>query len=149
MWNQDILSAIDVVEQSVKLAELDTTAEFKVHLELQCPGEVQERAVAVFKQLKLHKTSKRNSVLIYVALEIRKFHIIFDKGIQDVADSEIIEKSNYILINRLRNNEVIEGISEVIEYLGNELGKYFPYSPCDKNELGDEISMEGLRKYEN
>ncbi len=146
MDNQIILSALDVVEQAVKLAELDTTAEFKVHLELKCPGEVQKRAVSVFKELKLHKTEKRNAVLIYVALEIRKFHIIFDKGILNIADPEIIEKANYMLINRLRNNEVIEGISDVIEYLGKELGKYFPYTPCDTNELDDEISMEGVVK---
>lgn len=146
MENQEVLSALDVIEQSVKLAELDTTAEFKVHLELHCQGDVRKRAGKIFKQLRLFETTRRNAVLIYAAVETRKFHIIFDEGILSVFDPEISVKAKHMLINRLRDNEVIEGISEVIEYLGQELGKYFPYTPCDANELDDEISMEGIMK---
>jgi uncharacterized membrane protein len=144
MDTRDIFDVLDIIEQSVQLAELDTTSEFKVHLEKNCIGSVTERAMFVFEQLQLSKTRQRNAVLIYVAFEVRKFHIVYDQGVLKVLPAMIKQKADHILMDNLRNDRIAEGIIEVIEFLGKALGHLFPYNPCNKNEIDDKVSLTNL-----
>ena len=141
---KDILSALDVIEQSIKLAELDTTAEFKVHLEMHCRGEAEVRAKQLFETMTLKQTEQRNAVFIYVAVASRKYNILYDEGILQTVDHEMIRKADFILLDHLRNDKLVLGVIAVIEFLIKELSRYFPYIPCDTNEIGDEISHVGL-----
>lgn len=54
-----------IIVEAIKAAEKETSGEIKVHIEQFCPGDVLERAKAVFAQLELHKTAQRNGVLFY------------------------------------------------------------------------------------
>lgn len=141
---QDILSALDVIEQSIKLAELDTTAEFKVHFEMHCIGEAEVRAKQLFETMTLKQTELRNAVFIYVAVASRKYYIMYDEGILQSVDHEMIRKSDFILLDHLRNEQIVLGVIAVIEFLSKELSRYFPYVPDNNNEIGDEVSHVGL-----
>lgn len=144
MTAEEIFPTLDIVDQAIKLAELDTTAEFKVHLEKVCHGSAETRADEIFKMLELHKTLSRNAILIYVAIETRKFHIYFDIGIQKQIDSKTAEMAGHIMLGRLREDQIAMGIAETIEFLGTKCKKHFPYRMDDVNEIDDEISMFGM-----
>ncbi len=140
----EIFSVLDVIEQSIKLAELDTTAEFKVHIEKHCPGDPNDRAQYVFNKLNLKKTKLRNAVLIYVAFASLKYSIIYDKGIAEQLKPEIREHAGQILLDGLREQKIACGIMDTIDFLGKRLGEVFPFNPNDRNELTDEVSLEQI-----
>ncbi|MBA3664646.1 MAG: TPM domain-containing protein, partial [Bacteroidetes bacterium] len=62
-------------------AELKTSGEIRVHIENFCLGNELNRAQKLFTKLGMHKTVKRNGVLIYVAALSRKVAIVGDEGI--------------------------------------------------------------------
>ena len=70
-----------LIEQAIKEAELNTSGEIRVHLEGKCSGDPLQRAVYIFNYLKMYNTQARNGVLVYVAVDSRKFAIIGDAGI--------------------------------------------------------------------
>ncbi len=59
-------------------------ARYRVHIETHCEAEVLDRTAYLFKKIGMQKTELRNGVLIYLAVESRKFAIIGDKGINAV-----------------------------------------------------------------
>ena len=56
------------IVQAIKEAELNTSGEIRVHIDLKCQEDVLDQASSVFAQLKMHKTEKRNGVLFYLAI---------------------------------------------------------------------------------
>ena len=85
------------IEQAIKEAELDTSGEIRVHIESKCTSDPLQRAVYIFNYLKMYNTQARNGVLIYVAVESRKFAIIGDAGILSGRIREKIAHIRYIL----------------------------------------------------
>ena len=74
----------DAIRQAVMDAEMETSGEIRIHIENKCEGDVLDRASFLFLKLKMNKTELRNGVLIYLAVQQRKFAIIGDKGINKV-----------------------------------------------------------------
>ena len=66
------------IKQAVLNAELDTSGEIQVHIENSCAGDVLIRAAQVFQKLKMDRTKLHNGVLIYLAIENRKFARVFN-----------------------------------------------------------------------
>jgi uncharacterized membrane protein len=71
---------IDAIAQ----AENKTSGEIKVHIESTCDIDPLNRAMAVFQDLNLYKTERRNAVIVYVAFESKRFAIYGDEGINKV-----------------------------------------------------------------
>lgn len=82
---------------AITRAELKTSGEIRVHIETYCPSSSLERAVFVFNQLKMYKTKGRNSVLIYLATESRKFAVLGDTGINAVVPDGFWESVREIM----------------------------------------------------
>jgi hypothetical protein len=61
---------------AVKEAELNTSGEIRVHIDNHCKGDVMDRAAWWFGKLKMHKTEKRNGVLIYLAVKDQLFFFL-------------------------------------------------------------------------
>jgi uncharacterized membrane protein len=132
--NEDIILAI-------KNAELDTSGEIRVHIEEKCPGEVLDRASAIFKKLDMHKTELRNGVLFYLAIRNRKFAVLGDAGINKVVPENFWDEVRNVMLNHFRDNRFTEGLAEGITLAGQQLKLHFPYKHDDVNELTDEISF--------
>ena len=131
------------IKQAVLNAELDTSGEIRVHLENQCNGEVLLRATQLFEKLKMDRTELHNGVLIYLAIENRKFAIIGDAGINAVVPDNFWEQIKVNMLNRFRNGEFTIGLTEAIAATGEQLKAHFPYRSSDVNELSDDISFGG------
>jgi len=126
---------------AITQAELRTSGEIRVHIENYCPSSSLDRAVFVFNQLKMYKTKERNSVLIYLATESRKFSILGDTGINAVVPEGFWESVKEIMQDSFRSGNFADGICAVVEEIGTKLAEFFPYRKDDTNELPNDISF--------
>ena len=131
----------DDIKQAIMNAELDTSGEIRVHIDSVCKGDVMEKALKVFKKLKIHETELRNGVLLYLAVKNRKFAIIGDKGINKVVPDDFWEELNVDMLNAFREENFTDGLIDGITRTGIHLKMHFPYQTDDVNELPDEISF--------
>ncbi len=122
-------------------AEKATSGEIRIHLENFCWGNEVKEAKKVFAKLGMHQTKERNGVLVYIATRSRKIAIVGDEGIHrklgDAYWQQVVEQ----LISKFRENRKAEALADCIKECGAQLGKFFPLSADDKNELSNEISF--------
>ena len=130
----------DDIKQAILNAELDTSGEIRVHLELECTGDVMDRAATLFEKLEMHNTELRNGVLFYLAVKNRKFAIIGDVGINSVVPENFWDRIKFKMLEYFRKDEFTEGLIEGIGNTGLQLKEHFPHKADDINELPDEIS---------
>ena len=129
------------IEQAIKEAELNTSGEIRVHIESKCLQDPLQRAVYIFNYLKMFNTQARNGVLIYVAVESRKFAIIGDAGINKVVPDNFWNSIKENMGVAFSQGKYIDGLVEAIREAGVSLKRYFPYQSDDINEQPDEISF--------
>ncbi|MFZ4414279.1 MAG: TPM domain-containing protein [Bacteroidales bacterium] len=130
------------IKQAILNAELDTSGEIRIHIENNCPGEVLDRSSFVFEKLGMKKTKLRNAVLIYLALNHRKFSIIGDAGINAVVPENFWDSIKDEMLVRFREARFTEGLILAVTKTGEQLKKYFPHQMDDVDELSNEISYE-------
>jgi uncharacterized membrane protein len=131
----------DDIKQAIMNAELDTSGEIRVHIDSKCKGDVMERALKVFRKLKIHETELRNGVLFYLAIKNRKFAVIGDEGINEVVPDDFWEGIKAEMLEAFREEKFTDGLVDGITKTGTYLKKHFPYQTDDVNELSDEISF--------
>ena len=129
------------IEQAIKEAELDTSGEIRVHIESKCTSDPLQRAVYIFNYLKMYNTQARNGVLIYVAVESRKFAIIGDAGINKAVPDNFWDSIKEGMGAAFSQGKYVEGLANAIKVAGESLKQYFPYRNDDINEQPDEISF--------
>ena len=135
--NQDKEKIVD----SIKKAELETSGEVRVYIESNCSDAIAlDRAVALFHQLEMNKTSERNGVLVYIALKDRKLAVYADEGIYQKVGKEFWEQQIANMIQHFNKKNYADGIAAIVTEIGNVLQHHFPYNKqTDINELPDDI----------
>ncbi|WP_346882932.1 TPM domain-containing protein [uncultured Algibacter sp.] len=129
----------DIVE-AIRVAELNTSGEIRVHLEKTSNGDATNRALELFHLLKMDNTKLQNAVLIYLAVEDKTFVIYGDKGINDVVEKDFWDSTKDVMQSYFKNGDFKQGLIEGILKSGEQLKTYFPYLDTDTNELTNEIS---------
>jgi uncharacterized membrane protein len=129
------------IVEAIKLAEKNTSGEIRIHIENQCKEDVLDRAVVIFKKLKMHKTALRNGTLIYLALADHKFAILGDTGINQKVPAGFWDSIKSGMAEKFMQSDFVGGISFGIHSIGEKLKMYFPCCEDDVNELSDEISF--------
>ncbi|MEG0517616.1 MAG: TPM domain-containing protein [Bacteroidales bacterium] len=129
------------IVKAVKAAELHTSGEIRVHIESKCGEDVLKRAVYIFNYLKMQKTQARNGVLIYVAVESRKFAIIGDSGINSKVPNHFWDEIKQKMGSAFAAGNYVDGLCIAIGEAGHSLKEYFPYKSDDVNEQPDDISF--------
>lgn len=128
------------VIEAIRIAELNTSGEIRVHIEKTCQGDATNRALELFHLLKMDNTKLQNAVLIYVAVDDKTFVIYGDKGINDVVSSNFWDSTKDIMQSHFKTGNFKQGLVEGITKSGEQLKKYFPYTDLDTNELSNKIS---------
>lgn len=121
-------------------SEKNTSGEIRVHIEPSSQLDHYVRAQEVFHLLKMDNTRESNGVLIYVAVEDKKFVICGDKGIDDVVPDDFWNSTKDVIQNSFKEGKFKEGIIKGILMAGEELKAHFPWKPNDTNELSNEVS---------
>ncbi len=129
------------IVEAIKEAEKETSGEIRLHIESKCKGDPLERAMKVFAKLKMHKTALRNGVIIYLAIDDRKFAIYGDKGINEKVPENFWQDVKDVMAEYFKKNQHTEGLVKGIAMIGEKLKAYFPYQKDDVNELSDDISI--------
>lgn len=128
------------VVEAIRRAEKKTSGEIRVHIEKTSNGEIWDRAMEVFHLLKMDNTKKDNGVLIYVAIDDRKFVIYGDKGINAVVPKDFWETTKDAIASQFKKGNFKQGLIDGILMAGRELQEHFPWSEGNENELSDKIS---------
>lgn len=130
---QEIVSAI-------KIAEKNTSGEIRVHIESTSKIDIYERALEVFSLLKMGATKDANGVLLYVAVNDKKFVICGDEGINNVVSKDFWDTTKNAIQNQFIKGNFKQGIIDGILKAGEELKVHFPWQTDDEDELSNEIS---------
>ncbi len=131
------------IARAIQQAEKNTSGEVRLYIEgkIKKKTSVFNRAVEVFHQLGMQKTTLRTGVLVYVALDDREFAIIGDQGIHEKVRQDFWDKERDEMIAYFKQGDIIGGIVYFIGQIGIRLQEHFPYQKDDVNELGDEVSV--------
>ncbi len=121
-------------------AEKNTSGEIRVHIESHTRLDYFHRAKEVFHLLKMDNTKDENGVLIYVAVNDKKFVIYGDKGIDKVVPTDFWDTTRDTIQRHFKNGNFKLGIINGLSSAGKELENHFPWNHGDKNELSDEVS---------
>lgn len=129
----------EIVEAILK-AEKNTSGEIRVHIEAHTRKDHYKRAQEVFHLLKMDNTKQENGVLIYVAVNDRKFVICGDKGIDKVVPENFWQTTKDTIQDYFAKGAYKDGIVAGVLKAGTELNSHFPWQSDDTNELSNEIS---------
>ncbi|MBC7554759.1 MAG: TPM domain-containing protein [Taibaiella sp.] len=128
----------------IEEAESRTSGEIRVYVETKCTTtDPLDRAKEIFRLLEMEKTTARNAVLVYLAVDDKKFALFGDKVIYEKAGGCLFwEKAAERLKSNLRNGQMADGLVSCIQELGSALAHSFPHDPAVKrNELPNDIQF--------
>ena len=139
---EDFLSTTEEQEivEAIRLAELNTSGEIRVHIEKNANGDPTNRALELFHTLKMDNTKLQNAVLIYVAVEDKTFVIYGDTGINKVVTNNFWDSTKDLMQSHFKLGHFKQGLVVGVLKSGEQLKQYFPYTDLDTNELSNEIS---------
>ena len=129
------------ITNAIRVAEMNTSGEIRLHIEKYCKGDVLDQAAYVFGKLEMHKTKLRNGVLFYLAMEDRKFAILGDVGINQKVDADFWEITKETVLFSFREGDIAAGLGLGILMAGEQLKQHFPFQSDDLNELSNDISF--------
>ncbi|WP_273568015.1 TPM domain-containing protein [Maribacter halichondriae] len=139
---EDFLTAEEEQEIVIAIlkAEKNSSGEIRVHIEAHTRLDPMERAKEVFHKLKMDNTKEENGVLIYVAVNDRKFAICGDKGIDRVVPDGFWDTTKNTIQEQFKKGNFKQGIIDGVLQTGKELQAHFPWQNNDTNELSNEVS---------
>jgi uncharacterized membrane protein len=139
---EDFLTAEEEQEiiDAIVEAERNTSGEIRVHIEASAKIDHFSRAQQLFHFLKMDNTKEGNGVLIYVAVDDKKFVIYGDTGIDKVVPKGFWESTKNVMASHFQKGNFKQGVVEGVLLAGKELEAHFPWNHNDTNELTDAIS---------
>jgi len=140
----DFLSLEDEkkLAELIQKAEQETTGEIRLHVEMNCNGDVLARAKQIFAKLRMHQTEQRNGILIYVAFGDRKAAVFGDEGIANQVSKTFWNDELERLLKHFKESNYLIGLQCIIEDISNELRSLFPVNGDTISENPDELSNE-------
>ena len=141
-WRPFSAEQEEILLNSIREAERNCSGEIRIHIDQYCKGDPVFKARNLFGHLKMTETELHNGVLIYVAIEDRKFCILGDEGIHQAVTQTFWDATRDAMLTKFSTGHIIEGISDAVLECGRQLKNYFPYQDNDQNELPDEISYD-------
>ena len=101
--------------------------------------EVNQKALQTFFSNKLHHTKDATGVLIFISILERRVQILGDHGINKKVNQTFWDDEVNKLSKSIKNNQVVDGLSQVISILGDKLSEHFPIQPDDVDELKNDL----------
>ena len=128
------------VVHAISLAENRTSGEIRLVVERRVHDmDAIDQAKYYFEKLKMHETTQRNGVLIYLATDDHQFAIIGDTGINNKVPEDFWESTKELMLGYFKKGDFAEGLIEGIQKAGDQLATYFPRRADDVNELPNDI----------
>jgi uncharacterized membrane protein len=130
----------DQIVNAIRTAESKTSGEIRVYIQRgKLNADPLISAQKKFHRLRMHKTTERNAVLIFVAPRAHKFAVVGDEAIHEKCSEEFWQRVVYGMRGHFRNENFSRAIIEGIEEVGRLLAAHFPQIHKDTNELPDDV----------
>jgi uncharacterized membrane protein len=130
----------DRVAAAIREAEKKTSGQVIVFVTRRRPKDILAFASKSFRKLKLHRTKKRNGVLIVVAPAAQKVAIFGDTAVDSKSDEAFWEEVIRQMQPELKKGEFTTAIVGAIEKVGSVLATHFPPDGSGRqNEISDEV----------
>ncbi len=146
MRTKDFLNKLehDRIVRTIREQEARSSGQIGVYLQR---GELSDDPVkaaeARFQKSGMHKTRRRNAVLIFVAPRARKFAVVGDKGIHAKCGNELWQRVVQKMETHFKQERFSDAIVDAIKDIGEVLAEQFPRTGGEKNELPDGVVEEG------
>ncbi len=129
-----------IIAAAIQQAELQTSGEVRVFVESKCTYvNAIDRAKELFDRLDMHKTAEKNAVIVYVALKHKQVAIYADEGIYKKTGINFWNIELKEMIYHFKNEHIVDGITKVVEHIGEALKSHFPFQKDDVNELPNDV----------
>lgn len=132
MRTKEFLSKLEHDRIIDAIREAESKSSGKIHVYIQrgkLAGDPLVAAQKKFQRLGAHKTSERNSILIFVAPRAHKFAVIGDKAIHERCGDEFWQRLVDEMREHFRNEKFSHALVEAIEEAGKALATHFPKKP--------------------
>jgi putative membrane protein len=101
--------------------------------------ESQQKALEVFFKQGIHATTDRLGVLIYIAWQEHRIHIIADDGLKAKINKEQWERIIAMFVLELKKGKVEAAMHGLLNSCGDLLAANFPRKSDDNNQLKDHL----------
>ena len=132
----------DRIVKAIADAEKRSSGEIRVHVTRRKPDDLEARAKRRFELLGMTKTALRNGVLIYIAPNLRRFHILGDTAIHEKLGEDFWKETAAEIEGHFRKGDFTDGIVHGIARVAVVLEAHFPRSADDVNELPDDVTED-------
>jgi uncharacterized membrane protein len=129
------------VRAAIAEAERRTSGEIRVSLAPWFWGDVERAAALAFRRLGMHRTRERNGVLFFVVPSRRAFVVLGDEGIHAHVGQEFWNGISRELSEHFERRDFTGGLLAGIAAAAERLGRYFPRSEADANELPNDVDQ--------
>jgi uncharacterized membrane protein len=129
MRTKEFLSKLehDQIVWTIQEAEAKTSAQIRVYIQRgKLNGDPLIAAQKKFHGLGMHKTPKRNAVLIFVAPRARKFAIVGDQAIHEKCGELYWQRVVEVMREHFRNERFSDALVDAIRDIGSVLATHFP-----------------------
>ena len=89
----------------------------------------------------LHLTEARTGVLIFASLAERYVEIVADAGINAKVAPEVWDRAVQAMIDKIKEDQPVEGFIEAIRICGEVLAKHFPPGAANADELSNKLVL--------
>lgn len=127
------------IMHAINMAENRTSGEIRICIEKKCKDDVIKQATKRFAELGMQKTTLKNGVLIFLAIEDHKFAIIGDEGINQKVPENFWQETKDLMADFFKTGQFVDGLIAGIDRAGRQLKTFFPRSDDDINELPNEV----------
>lgn len=100
---------------------------------------VRRRAIMIFKAGAERRTIGRTGVLIYLSLAEHRAEIVADEALHKVTDTDTWGEAMTALTAELKAGRPAEGLIAAVGVVGEVLGRHFPKTTADTNEIPDRL----------
>ncbi len=129
------------VEAAIRAAERRTSGELRVAVARFFLGrDVQRAAQKTFERLGMHRTKRRNGVLIFVAPLGRRCAVVADTAAHGAVEPTFWDGVVQKLVARFRTGDLTGGLEAGVQEIAERLAGPFPFEPGDVDELPNKVT---------
>lgn len=130
------------VVEAIRLAELRSRGEIRIHVTGKTVGDVMKDATAAFERLGMTRTAERNGILVFVAPSSHNFAVLGDSGITTKVGTTPLDEMAAAMSGAFREGRFTDGLVAVVEKAGDLLAAHYPRleGSGDSDELSNAIS---------
>ena len=128
------------IMEAIRQTEKHSSGQIRVHLKDRGAGDIFEEAKKTFVRLGMHRTAERNAVLIFVALNNRRFAILGDSGIHEKVGQDFWHHARDAMAHFLTKGELKNALLTGIGSIAVELKTHFPPKNGSVNELPNQVT---------